>query len=248
MVADRHWNRFAQRDPYWAVLTEDRFQGASMSQENRDEFFARGDVHWRAVMATRATMGGGGRPPQRVLDFGCGVGRLLPSMARSCVAVVGVDVAPAMVEEARANCARLAISNAEVACDSDELGGVPGEFDFIHSVLVFQHIAPDRGERILGRLCDKLAAGGLGALHFTVGSLESRLQRNVAELRGLVRPLHWFLNVVSGRPGNEPLMRMHVYSRDRLEEIVVEHGCRVVDVQSLEIPKHDSVVLWVHRA
>ncbi len=246
-LADRHWDRFALRDPYWAVLTEERFQGASMSQEDRDEFFARGDVHWRAVMATRATMYGGKRPPRRVLDFGCGVGRLLPSLSRSCVEVVGVDVAPAMVEEARANCERLAISNAEVVCDSDQLSGVPGEFDLIHSVLVFQHIAPDRGERILGRLCDKLAVGGLGAVHFTVGTQESRFQRNVAETRALVRPLHWFLNVVSGRPASEPLMRMHVYSRDRLAEVVVGHGCRVLEMQSLEIPKHDSVFLWIHR-
>jgi SAM-dependent methyltransferase len=40
---------------------------------------------------------------QRALDVGCGTGPLLPVLARFAREVVGVDIAPAMIEEARIN-------------------------------------------------------------------------------------------------------------------------------------------------
>jgi 2-polyprenyl-3-methyl-5-hydroxy-6-metoxy-1,4-benzoquinol methylase len=39
--------------------------------------------------------------PQRILDFGCGVGRLSLALAEHAADVVGLDVAPAMSAKAR---------------------------------------------------------------------------------------------------------------------------------------------------
>ncbi len=197
--ADDHWEGFARSDPYWAVLTDERFRGRAMSPSERDEFFARGERHVRGVMATRDALLGNRAPPRRALDFGCGVGRLLPALARRCHEVVGVDISAAMVEEARLNCRRMAISSVELVRDSDGLQAVGGSFDFVHSVLVFQHIEPRRGERILASLCDKLAPGGVAALQFTVGSRRTRLQDGIERLRSVAPPIHLLLNVLSGR-------------------------------------------------
>ena len=38
--ADRDWEGFGLQDPYWAVLTETRFRGATMSQGDRDRLRA----------------------------------------------------------------------------------------------------------------------------------------------------------------------------------------------------------------
>jgi SAM-dependent methyltransferase len=245
--SDRSWDSFARRDPYWAVLTEDRFRSAAMSLDDRRAFFDGGEIHVGALFAARNDLVGGALPPRRALDFGCGVGRLLPALAKRCELVVGVDVAPAMIAEARANCRRLAISNAELVCDGGDLDSVAGEFDFIHSVLVFQHLEPARGERILARLCRRLAAGGVAALHFTTGSRYSDMERRVSDLRHALAPLHWLLNLAAGRPPFEPPMRMSVYAPERLERIATAAGCRVLHRQSLDVGIHDGMLLWLRR-
>jgi SAM-dependent methyltransferase len=238
----------ARRDPYWAVLTEERFRTAAMSPDGRRSFFDGGEAHVRALFAARDDLLGGGFPPRRALDFGCGVGRLLPSLARRCEQVVGVDVAPAMIAEARANCRRLAISNAELACDGGELDSVAGSFDFIHSVLVFQHLEPARGESVLARLCERLSPGGVAALHFTTGSRQSGMERRIADLRQAVAPLHWALNLAAGRSPLLPAMRMSVYAAEGLERIAAAGGCDVLDRQPLDVGTYDGMMLWLRRS
>jgi ubiquinone/menaquinone biosynthesis C-methylase UbiE len=41
--------------------------------------------------------------PRKILDFGCGVGRSPVAFAAMAEEVVGLDVSPAMLREARAN-------------------------------------------------------------------------------------------------------------------------------------------------
>lgn len=43
-------------------------------------------------------------PDRRVLDLGCGIGRMLPALAQSCALAVGVDVSAGMLAEARRRC------------------------------------------------------------------------------------------------------------------------------------------------
>lgn len=245
--SDRSWDSFARSDPYWAVLTEERFRSSAMSLDDRRAFFDGGEAHVRALFAARDGLLGGAFPPRRALDFGCGVGRLLPSFARRCERVVGVDVAPAMIAEARANCLRLAISNVELTCDGGDLDSVAGDFDFIHSVLVFQHLAPARGERILARLCERLAPEGVAALHFTTGTRQSDMERRIADLREAVAPLHWLLNLAAGRSPFQPPMRMSVYAAERLERVAAAAGCGVLHRQPLDVGMHDGVMLWLRR-
>ena len=105
--------------------------------------------------------------PRRVLDFGCGVGRLVLPLSRLCEEVVGVDVAEAMLSEAAANCRQAGATNVRLIRGDDRLSGVTGPFDFIHSFIVFQHVPVQRGLVLLERLLDLLAPDGVGALHFT---------------------------------------------------------------------------------
>src|SRR4051794_17196954 len=47
------------------------------------------------------------RPGERVLDLGCGTGHLTAQVAAAGAAVVGLDLAPAMIEQARRTYAQL---------------------------------------------------------------------------------------------------------------------------------------------
>lgn len=245
--ADRDWERFARTDPYWAVLTDGRFRGESLSEPAREAFYATGEHHVEHIFAALAAITGESGAPQRALDFGCGVGRLLPGLARRCRSVVGSDVSPRMVELARDTCERMELRNARVVRIDDQLSGLDGQFDFIHSVIVFQHIAPARGERIVERLCSRLTPGGVAALHFTTAAHERRSALVLAAARDAFRPLHVALNLVRGRPAGQPLMRMHVYSLPRLRAIVERQGCSLLDTSPLPDAAYEGALLWIRR-
>lgn len=245
--ADRDWDRLARTDPYWAVLTDRRFRGESLSEADRIEFFATGEQHVAHIFAALEAVAGAAPTPARALDFGCGVGRLLPGLARRCDSVTGADVSSRMVELARDTCRRLAIENAQVIRIDDQLTGLAGDFDFIHSVIVFQHIAPVRGERIFERLCARLMPGGVGAVHFTTEAHDPPSARAMAAARDVFRPLHMALNVMRGRPVGQPLMRMHLYSLPRLRAIVERQGCSLLDVSPLPEAAYEGALLWIRR-
>src|SRR4051794_14900875 len=60
-------------------------------------------VRRRAVEAELARLGDGGSLDRfdRAIDLGCGTGPSLPLLARHAREVVGIDIAPGMIDEAR---------------------------------------------------------------------------------------------------------------------------------------------------
>lgn len=92
-------------------------------------------------------------------DFGCGTGRLSEAMQAFADQVVGFDISPGMLSEAR----RLGRGNV-VYCDEMPAG----KFGWINSFIVSQHIPPQRGMAILETLLDRLEPGGLISLQFSI--------------------------------------------------------------------------------
>ena len=80
---------------------------------------------------------------------------------------MGVDVSDAMMAEAARNCRERKITNVSFVKSDDRLSRLEGTFDLIHSIIVFQHIAPHRVELLVRGLVSHLEPGGVGALHFT---------------------------------------------------------------------------------
>ena len=79
------------------------------------------------------------RPDWRVLEIGCGMGRLLRPISPRVASVVGVDLSEEMLRRAREHCASL--SNVEVHRTDGDLGFLPDDaFDFVFSHIVFQHL------------------------------------------------------------------------------------------------------------
>jgi cyclopropane fatty-acyl-phospholipid synthase-like methyltransferase len=75
----------------------------------------------------------------RVLEIGCGVGRLVKPLSRRVARVVGADVSEEMLRRARDYCAGLA--NVELHRTDGRLDFLPADsFDFVFSHIVFQHL------------------------------------------------------------------------------------------------------------
>ncbi len=164
---DRDWETVATRDPYWGVLSAEKFRGEILSDEMRKDFFRTGEqlistITKEIVRHINSKFSFG-----RSLDFGCGVGKLLIPIARLSVEAVGVDVSPKMLEIAGRNLSAAGVTNATVLQGDDELSVLDGQFSFVNSYIVLQHIPPERGYSLIERMLGMLSAGGVFSLQLT---------------------------------------------------------------------------------
>jgi SAM-dependent methyltransferase len=169
MSTDTHWEAWGSRDPYYGVITDPKFRSAALTPEAREAFFRSGHDHVAHVMATIRVHIDPEFAPRRVLDFGCGVGRVLGGLAEIAPEVLGIDVSPSMLAEARRNCDDHGISHVQLALSDDDLSNVEGDFDLVHTFIVLQHLEIARGRRLFQQLLRRIRPGGVGALHVTFG-------------------------------------------------------------------------------
>src|SRR5262245_18956478 len=93
----KHWDRFGETDPLWAILTKPGTEGGRW---DITEFLTTGVdeiqevIQYAQAIAPGFAMG-------RALDFGCGVGRLTQALAKHFLQADGVDIAPSMIESAK---------------------------------------------------------------------------------------------------------------------------------------------------
>lgn len=173
---DRDWERVALDDPYWGVLSRDEYRKESMDPERFERFMATGERFVSDVFGLIAEHLDRQFAPKRVLDVGCGVGRLLIPMARHAKQAVGVDVAPAMLELARKHAQSAGLDNIELVAGDDELSAVQGEFDFVNTYIVLQHIPPERGYRLIRSMIERCRKGGVVSIQVTYAKARSFLQ------------------------------------------------------------------------
>jgi SAM-dependent methyltransferase len=205
------WNALGEMEPFFAVLTDERFLRERMSDDDRNAFFASGEADIANLFDLIACPG---FAPKSALDFGCGVGRLTRALAKRIERVAGVDVAPSML--------RIARENVPQATFSEE---IPDEqFDLIVSLIVFQHIPVRHGEVLLDELLSHLSGDGVAALQFTFRRPGSFLRRMARTIRGRVPIVHRIAQRIRGeRP--MPYMQMNEYDLERVTSILRRHGC-----------------------
>ena len=214
--AEEEWRKYGEVDPYFGVLAHEKFRKERLSPELKKEFFESGKRDVAQFVETVSRRFHKEFPVERVLEFGCGVGRLLIPFAKMAKEVVGLDVSEAMLKEAAANCREAGVSNA-ILMSSKDLEAIQGSFDLVYSYIVFQHIPPSVGLPIFARLVDLLREGGIGIFHFTYREKEAgMLRRVVSWLRHYVPIVKGVANVVRGRPYGYPLMRMFSYEMEEV--------------------------------
>jgi trans-aconitate methyltransferase len=167
---DDFWEHLAQTNPYWAVLTADEFRTENLDQGAIDRFYATGEETVDRIIRTLFTRFPGSEHLQTTLDFGCGVGRLLFALAKRSDSAIGVDVSDKMLQICADNAQARHIPNITLVKGDDSLSQVAGPVDLITSQLVFQHIPPERGYRLLGQLLQLLEPGGYGYIHIPYAS------------------------------------------------------------------------------
>ena len=240
---DKDWEKIGRKDPYFGVLRHPQYRTRSLTPEAREQFFQSGEARIRTVIDTIDRHLGAALKPQRALDFGCGVGRLLIPLARRSGEVTGIDISASMLAEARRNCETQGVGNVRVARD---LSALEGSYDFIHSHIVFQHMKVARGEAVFAQLLERLTPGGIGVVHFTYAK-----RRLGQTLRGIVVsrvPLGAYLfNLFKGMRPWAPHLQMNNYRLDRLFSML--QRARIADLH-VEFTDHGGylgVVLYFRK-
>lgn len=242
MTTDIEWEKWGARDPYFGVLTDPKFRAAALTDVARDEFFAMGRHHVDHVLHIIRCHLEGSFVPTRTLDFGCGVGRVLLPFAKLGGEVVGVDISPSMLAEARRNCEREGLGNVVLAPSDDELSAVQGDFDLVHSCIVLQHIEIHRGLRLFDQLVRRVRPGGMGALHVTFGWDFHASNLGVPPPPPPPHELPWRQRLRSGLramllgtplaptrpPDADPEMQMNFYNMSQLMFMLQRAGVRSV--------------------
>jgi len=250
MNTDKEWEKWGKKDPYFGVITHEKFRSRNLTEDAKKEFFESGRSHINHVLEVCRQHIDPDFSPKRVLDFGCGTGRLVIPLAEIAEHVVGLDVSDSMLEEAFKNCNNYSTKTVRLLKSDDTLSCLDGCFDFIHSWIVFQHIPVDRGRRIFRNLFDHLEEGGICAVQFTY-SKDIFAKRYGLPLRKL--PLIKILMKIKRLVRRlvkiecDPDMQMNPYNVNELLFLIQSQGIRNLHVEFTDHGGELGVFLYFQK-
>ena len=221
----RHWDEFGRTDPFWSILTSPDKKGNRWSVE---EFLQTGRTEIASLIRY---LDDRGLAPnrRRALDFGCGAGRLTHALADRFDHVIGVDIAPSMIDAARR--LHAAVRGIEFRVNtSTRLESIEsGSMDLVYALLVLQHIPPRYVREYLAEFARVLSPGGVlvfqlpsgEPLPVTVdgGGVKQLLPSSIVSMVRALRRLREF-----------PRMELHGLPRHEVERLLADRGAPVVDV------------------
>ncbi|HEV3485953.1 MAG TPA: methyltransferase domain-containing protein, partial [Vicinamibacterales bacterium] len=236
------WDQFAAREPYFAVLTHARYLRANFDHAAEAEFFDSGEAYvselYGIVRARVAPHFG----PLTVLEYGCGVGRLLIPFARRATFVTGVDISPSMLEVARQHVAKAGVTNVELRTELDSR-----TYDLVNCFLVLQRMRPRDGLALLRRLARCVREGGVGVFHFPYRTHTSPLVSVARKARARVPGVNAAVNVLRRKPASTPFIESNAYDLNDVFATLQDPGFESPHVVFTRHGDLDSVIVYALR-
>jgi ubiquinone/menaquinone biosynthesis C-methylase UbiE len=239
------WQFYGRHDAYFGVLSHDRYRHGALTDEARREFFATGATYVREVLESCRRYFGADLPRHKALDFGCGVGRLTLPLASSFDRVVGVDIAPGMLTEARAQAATLQLRNVTFCRSLEQLPDSPGTFSFVNSYIVLQHVSRRDGLAYVAAMLRLLGDDGFGALHVTYARAKDRSGHGVRSIGSRAAQLVAapFSRLGRKLARREPKMDMNTYSLNQVIFMLQDCGVSAVHAHLTNHGGHLGAIL-----
>jgi len=233
--SDSSWKIYGSKEPYFGVTGLEKHLVENLDAQITHEFFLSGSTNVENLFKTIHSKIDPGFKAERILDFGCGPGRMIIPFARHAKEVVGMDVSKHMIEEARKNCVKNNITNVSFLLSDDHLTGLNNlKFDLVHSFIVIQHINIKRGEKLFKHLLEAIKTGGIGVLHLTYFDAYP-MRRIVNYFRFRIPFLYDFLKISRNLINNKkfrnlPLMQMNNYNINKILALLQKNGVTDVNI------------------
>ena len=224
-----NWNTLAELDPLWTVLSE---PGKKFGKWDPAEFFGTGEREARRVLDL-CRSNSIDIKFDKLLDFGCGVGRMTRGFSDFFTSCVGIDVSEKMVGLARKYNA--ALPHCEfITSDSATLSLPDRHFDFVFTVLVLQHLPTKRDIlRYIAELIRVAKEGGVIAFQLPINvPLLHQIQPkrrlwSILAAAGVPRP--WLFKKLGLAP-----IQVNGISREEVESFIRSQGAQVRAVVRFE--------------
>lgn len=221
MKSKKDWSTYGEVDPYYGVLSEDKYKKENLTEDDFEEFFETGNQYVRETQSRIYQKFGDSISEMDILDFGCGVGRLAIPFAQNTIGkVVGLDVSSGMIDIAMTKQKQLKLKNLHfIQYSGDKIPSI-GSFDLINSYIVIQHIEPTYGYPLIKQLCELVKMGGFVHLQIPYGHQIPTLKYLKFYLKVNNDFYNKFSNWLKGRKFQRtPVMQMNYYKKEKLEMI-----------------------------
>jgi 2-polyprenyl-3-methyl-5-hydroxy-6-metoxy-1,4-benzoquinol methylase len=239
VATDKAWETLGRVDPYWAVISNDAYHGRRLTDQQLAAFLKSGADHVDDIWRSCQRVFGDDFAPRRVLDFGCGVGRVTLPLARRVDAVVAIDIAESMLSIARELLERNAVTNVQLVKGDDTLSAIHGPFDLVHSVIVLQHIPAPPGLTLVRRLVELAGDTGVVVLHV--------LYDNPFTRSPLARLAHWLVAPFRDRYRRVPEIQMNAYPLNTLFKLIQVAGVRHIHAELTNHAEHLGALLFFRK-
>jgi SAM-dependent methyltransferase len=207
------WQSFGETEPHYSVLTHEAYRPNNI-KKNLDTFYATGLDEVNRALAFFSRNHIDLSNIRRVLDYGCGVGRLTVPLARKFPAVLGVDVSEKHIEHARRYAAERRVRNVDFTkiADLEELNYL-SDVDFILSLIVLQHNPPPVIAAILRKLLNTLSSGGCA----------------IFQVPTFYQGFRFFCSDYLSKPSSQ--MEMNAIPQRAVYAIARDSGCDILEVR-----------------
>lgn len=156
----RQWTHLGETEPYWSVLTSDLFRSQNI-ENNKTQFDSSGQDD--AALVDQFFARAGLKIPKNMhcLELGCGVGRITRYLSQKFEYVTAIDISPGNLRLAQRHLKVNEIVNVEfILVQNLEVFHQLPQFDFLYSIIVFQHNPPPVQLFMLDSLLSKIRTGG----------------------------------------------------------------------------------------
>ena len=235
-----NWNHLGEEDPLWAILSSPDKRGNKWDLE---EFLATGVTEIDALMQEIASSAPS-MPRLKALDFGCGVGRLSRALSSHFDEVVGVDIAPSMVDRAQ----ELNQDNPKctfVVNDRPDLNFIQDKsIDLVYSNVTLQHIPANIAADYIQEFVRILSPNGLAV--FQLPSTNTWGLRGIAA-RFLANPV---LNILRRRKYRcDAVIELYAIPLPRVKQLIEATGGTIAQITDDDSagPGWISYRYWVQR-
>ncbi len=208
------FTKWATDRPHWTVLTAPKYEPEQF-EANRTQFFESGRANVRTFKAFLARAGIDIGAYRSCFEFGCGVGRITVALAEVFERVIGADVAPPMLAEARRTADSFKVANIEWLLTNrfSAYDALP-EYDVFVSIISLQHNPPPVMAYLLTRMLAKLRSGGVGFFQLPTYNADYSFSAET----------------YLARPENNDI-EMHFLPQRILLDLVRRSGCRLLEIR-----------------